>query len=347
MRGLDPMSVTLRHLRAFESVARLSSFTRAAEELQMSQPALTMAIRQLEDMVGASLFDRTTRRVTLTPEGSDFVPTSQRLLHDFDLAIQDIRTVAKRRRGRVGIASVISIATKILPRAVHEFSQANPTTSVHLRDGNSSDVRRRVRRNEVDIGFASMDRDDPDLDFAPLFRDQVGLLARADHPLLQLRRRLTWADLDGYDFLGLAADAATRPILESVANLPRSVASPRYEVSTQATLEAMLAAGIGITIVPALNSSRSSSAPLQFRQLADPIMWRTIYAITRKGRTLSPAAHNLANMVRVGIKQAAAENHLIEVLEGLLGKHDSSAAAALTAAQPKKGRANLRVARAS
>jgi len=335
------MSVTLRHLRAFESVARLSSFTRAAEELQMSQPALTMAIRQLEDMVGASLFDRTTRRVALTPEGSDFVPTAQRLLHDFDLAIQDIRTVAKRRRGRVGIASVLSLATKIMPRAIREFSDAHPTTSIYLRDGNSTDVRRRVRRNEVDVGFASMDRDDPDLDFAPLFRDQIGLLARSDHPLMQLRRHLTWVDLDGHDFLGLAVDTGTRPILESVANLPASVASPRYEVSTQAALEAMLGAGIGITIAPALTGSRPPSAPLQFRTLSDPVMWRTIYVITRKGRTLSPAAYTLAGMVKASIEKVSAENHLIEVLDSDASKRDGPAVLlpAAVAARKRSSRA--------
>jgi DNA-binding transcriptional LysR family regulator len=309
------MSVTLRHLRAFEGVARLSSFTRAADELQISQPALTMAVRQLEEMVGASLFDRTTRRVTLTLEGGDFLPTAQRLLHDFDVAIEDIRAVAKRWRGRVGIASVISIATKMLPRAIREFGDTHPAISVHLRDGNSSDVRRRVRRNEVDIGFASMDRSDPELDFAPLFRDQIGLLTRADHPLLRMRRQLTWADLDGHDFLGLAPGTATRPILESVTNLPASVLAPRYEVSNQSTLEAMLEAGIGVTIVPALTGSRQANAPLQFRPLADPVMWRTIYVITRKGRKLSPAAYTLAGMVSASIRHLCADNSLIEVLD--------------------------------
>lgn len=308
------MSVTLRHLRAFEGVARLSSFTRAADELNISQPALTMAIRHLEVMVGASLFDRTTRRVTLTPEGGDFLPTAQRLLHDFDVAIEDIRVAAKGWRGRIGIASVISVATKMLPSAIREFGDAHPSISVHLRDGNSSDVRRRVRHNEVDIGFASMERSDPELDFKPLFRDQIGILTRADHPLLNMRRPLTWADLDGHDFLGLAPGTATRPILESVMNLPASVLSPRYEVSNQSTLEAMLQVGIGVTIVPALTGSRAKSEPLQFRPLADPVMWRTIHVITRKGRKLSPAAYALADTVGATIQRHCEGNTLIEVL---------------------------------
>jgi LysR family carnitine catabolism transcriptional activator len=206
--------------------------------------------------------------------------------------------------------------TPARPPTIRKFGDAHRAISVHLRDGNSSDVRRRVRHNEVDIGFASMDRSDPELDFTPLFRDQIGILTRADHPLLRMRRPLTWADLGGHDFLGLAPGTATRPILESVANLPASVLSPRYEVSNQSTLEAMLQVGIGVTIVPALTGSRASDEPLQFRQLADPVIWRTIYVITRKGRMLSPAAYTLAGMVGAGIRHLCADNPLIEMLDG-------------------------------
>ncbi|MBL8701259.1 MAG: LysR family transcriptional regulator [Alphaproteobacteria bacterium] len=309
------MSVALRHLRAFECVARLGSFTRAAEELKISQPALTMTVRQLEGHVGTSLFDRTTRRVSLTPQGQDLVPVARRLLGDFDLAIEDARSLAKRRSGRIGIASVISVSVKVLPGVIRRFCAAHPYTSVHLYDGNSSDVRGRVRRDEVDLGFCSMDSNDPDLDFKPLFRDQIGLLARVDHQLLRMRRQLTWADLDGHDFLGLAQGTATRPILESVVNLPASVRSPNYEVSNQSTLEAMIEEGMGVTIVPALMGSRGANAPLRFRPLGDPVMWRTIHVVTRKGRKLSSAASALEDLLTAEIRQICGGSRLIQSLD--------------------------------
>lgn len=314
------INITVKHLRAFTSVARLTSFTRAAEELALSQPALTMAIRQLEDIVGASLFDRTTRRVTPTPEGSDFLPTAERLLREFDGALQEIRAAVRKRRGHVGIASVHSVATRILPAALREFTDAHPDVSLHLRDGNSTDVRRRVRENEVDIGIGGADGDGAELDFAPLFRDQMGLLARADHPLFRISRPLTWKDLAEHDFLGLAGDTGTRPILLKVPNLPPSVMSPRYEVSNNSTLKAMLEAGLGVTAVAALTGLVHKSDPLQFHTLSGPVTWRTVHLITRQGRTLSRAAGSIAALVAEHMRRVCSGTELIETFATPGGK---------------------------
>lgn len=306
--------VTVKHLRAFTSVARLNSFTRAAEELALSQPALTMAIRQLEETIGASLFDRTTRRVTPTPEGSDFLPTAERLLSEFDGALHEIRGVARKRRGHVGIASVHSVATKILPAALREFVDTYPDISLHLRDGKSMDVRRRVRENKVDIGIGTVDGDGAELNCTPLFRDQMGLLARADHPLFRTKRPLAWPDLAKYDFLGLADGAGTRPMLLKVPNLPQSVLSPRYQVSNSTTLKAMLEAGLGITVVAALTGLSHKNDPLVFRALSSPVTWRTVYLITRRGRTLSRAGTAIAALVTAHVRRACADNPLFETL---------------------------------
>ncbi|MCG8356733.1 MAG: LysR family transcriptional regulator, partial [Kiloniellales bacterium] len=99
------MNVTLRHLRAFVEVAHQGAFTRAAQALALSQPALTVVINQFETELGFKLFDRTTRRVRLTQEGERFLPTAEHLLDDFDQALEDLRAVSERRRGKVAIAA--------------------------------------------------------------------------------------------------------------------------------------------------------------------------------------------------------------------------------------------------
>src|SRR5262245_57170737 len=109
------LSLTIRHLRSFLSVSRHKNSTRPALKLSTSQPSLTMTIRQLEDIVGASLFDRTTRSVTLTPEGADFVAAAERLVFDFDLAVENIQATAMHRRDRISIAHVHSIAVAVIP----------------------------------------------------------------------------------------------------------------------------------------------------------------------------------------------------------------------------------------
>ncbi|EIM73478.1 LysR family transcriptional regulator [Nitratireductor aquibiodomus RA22] len=261
-------------------------------------------------MVGASLFDRTTRNVTLTPEASDFLPVAEKIVGDFDIAIQDIRATAHQRRQRVAIASVYSIATKVLPDVVKDMANRNPDIHVRVRDGNSSDVRRRVRQNEVDFGVGSKDRDDAELEFTPLFRDQLGLLARHDHPLAQSGGSVTWAQLAGWDFIGLSVDTATAPLLEQITDLPESIRLPRYEVSNNSTLWAMIETGLGVTTTPALSEPRPDSN-LRFCRLIEPTVWRDVSIIKRRGRMLPPASVEIIRLIKASLS-AAAKDNLIE-----------------------------------
>jgi LysR family transcriptional regulator, carnitine catabolism transcriptional activator len=304
-------NVTIKHLRAFLSVTKHKNFTRASMELHLSQPSLTTAIRQLEDMVGASLFDRTTRTVSLTPEGLEFVPVAERLVYDFDLAIGDIRAAAKRRLGRIGIAVVHSVATKLIPDVLMEFARSNPEIRAQLRDGNSSDVRRRVKRNEVDVGFCSKDEDDAELDFQPLFKDQMGLLMRRGHPLSKTQRALSWTKLDGHDFIGLTQDTATGLLLDQVPHLPRSMTMPRFEVSMNSTLWSLVEAGVGVTTVAALSVSGGAGPHLVFRPLCEPVMWRTVYSVTRRGRAPSAPTLDIIELIRTKVRNLSSSNPLI------------------------------------
>jgi len=282
----------MRQLRDFATVARFGSFTRASETLGLSQPALTMAVRQLEEALGMRLFDRTTRRVQLTPEGEDLLPTAERLLNDFDFAINDARAVAARRRGQVGVAAVYSIATLIMPKAVADFSQRYPMIKIHLRDDNSSGVRKRVRLNEVDFGFAGRD-DDPELEAESILRDRVGLMARADHPLMQDDDPVPWSALAPYDCLGLAPDTGIRPLVDNTLGIPDSVRAPRFEVSSTPTLEAMVLAGLGVSAVPTLALPDGTRNGLRLKPLVGPVVYRDVYLLTRRGRSLSSAAEEM------------------------------------------------------
>lgn len=310
-------NATIRHLRAFLSVARQRSFTRAAAELNLSQPSLTMTVRQIEDIVGAALFDRTTRNVVLTQEGIDFFPLAERLIEDFDVTIRNIRLTASMRNSCVRIAVVHSIATKIMPKILDAFLALHPGLRIQLREGNSNEVRRLVRRSEVDVGFASKDDRDSELAFKPLFRDQLGLFARKDHPLLRKQRDTTalrWADLAGFDFVGVTQDTATGPILSQMQHLPDSIRIPKYEVSTYPTLWTLVESGLGITTAPALAAESLPGRSLIFLGLSDPVAWRSVYKVTRLGRSLPPFAQLLVQSIEDKIKAVAQGHARIEIL---------------------------------
>lgn len=297
------MNVTLRHLRAFVEVAHQGAFTRAAQALALSQPALTVVINQFETELGFKLFDRTTRRVRLTQEGERFLPTAEHLLDDFDQALEDLRAVSERRRGKVAIAALPSVAIQVLPAIVKDFSHRYPAVTVHLYDANASGVQQRVLDKQADFGIGSRWEDSADLAFEPLLEDAFGLVCRADHELAKSSRPLSWSALKGYPFLGLAADTGIRPLLNGLRNLPETIRRPQYEVSNIATLEGMLRAGLGITALPALAWPGGPKGGLVFRPLSRPVLHREISAITRAGRSLSPAAESLLAMIRKAMVQ--------------------------------------------
>lgn len=297
------MNVTLRHLRAFIEVARRGSFSRAAQELAVSQPALTITINQFEELLGVRLFDRTTRRVILTGNGEEFLPTAERLIDDFEAAISNMRVLAAGRRGRVRAAVLASVAVRLMPPIVTRFIEAYPEVTVQLHDANSSGIQRRVSHGEVDFGLGSFWEADPDLEFAPVMRDPFGLVCREDHPLARERCPLPWSELAGYSLLGLTRNTAIRLTLTGLINLPESVRAPRYEVSNLAALTGLLGAGLGAAALPEITVPQIQSSTFVFRPLVEPKIEREICLIARRGRTLSPTTQNFRDLIIDSIPQ--------------------------------------------
>jgi LysR family carnitine catabolism transcriptional activator len=281
-------TATIRHLRAFLSVAKHRSFTRAATELHLSQPSLTMTIQQLEDIVGGTLFDRTTRNVILTQEGTDLFPVAERVVDDFDLAIRNIRLTASSRNSCIRVGVVSSIATKIMPRILEAFLASRPGLRVQLSRGKLE--RRAPSRAAQRGGYRLCQHGRP--------RCRAGFQAAVQGPARPLpsphaspacnctRRCAAWADLANHNFVGLTLDTATGPILSQMEHLPESIRVPKYEVSTYPTLWALIENGLGITTAPALAAEFLPDNRIAFLGLVEPVAWRSVYIVTRLGRAL-------------------------------------------------------------
>lgn len=291
------INATLKHMRCFTAVAREGSFTQAAKRIFLTQSALTATIQQLEQAVGLKLFDRTTRRVTLTREGASFVPVAERLLKEFDAAVADVRAVAERQRGHVNIAAAPSVVALILAPAIARFSATYPNISITVSDGGAELVQLRLRASEADFGITSRWAEDPGLDFRPLIYDRFGLVCRHDHALGQAKTRISWKRLQRERYIGLAVDTGIRTMLQSAPGLPAQLRTPHFEVSSTGSLHAMLDAGLGFSVLPALAAHLKPLNQLAFRELIGPKLEREICVITRRGRALSPAAQSMLDVI--------------------------------------------------
>lgn len=290
------INVTIRQLRAFVSVARNGSFTRASQELRISQPTLTTSVRHVEEALGVSLFDRTTRTVRLTADGAEFLPVVERLLGDFDAALSDMQALGERRRGRVIVACLPSLAVRLIAPIIPRFARAYPGIVVMLRDGNAGSVVRRVLTREADFGVSSHWEDEPDLAFTPLLHDRYCVVCPADHELVQ-HNTLRLGDLEGFPFLAMSMNTGIRPHVERAVAKADVKLDVVCEISQLSTLGGMIEAGLGISVVPELATPITAHHGIVTRPLVEPVIEREIGLITRAGRSLSPAAETFREAI--------------------------------------------------
>jgi LysR family transcriptional regulator, carnitine catabolism transcriptional activator len=313
MSGLPVTGVTLRQIRAFIAVAKIGSFTRAADTIGLSQPALTACIRQLEDQLGVPLFDRTTRHVELTMFGSDFLPSAERIVRELDSAMMSLKAIGAGQSGRVSMASIGSIASSLLPRALASFKEKYPLVGVDVSEDHSEGVRRKVLESEAEFGLSGMTEPVPDVEAIPFFSDPIGLFCREDHPLAALERPLRWSDLSGLEILNMGHEAQIRSVAEHAPDVAILLSSTTYKVRNPHALVALLQQGNAIAAMPRLSIPDNKQEGWIFRTLSSPTLNREIFLCRHRRTTLSPSAKGLIAAIRDSAEVAGAT--LVESIE--------------------------------
>ncbi|HEX7935008.1 MAG TPA: LysR substrate-binding domain-containing protein, partial [Paraburkholderia sp.] len=260
------MNVTLRQLRVFMEVARLQSFSRAGDEVGLTQSAVSRCVRELEGEIGLKLIDRTTREVQLTDVGGNLVSSVSRLLTDLDDALREIREIGEQRRGRVVVAASPTIACRLMPRVLAACGQRFPHIALGLRDDVQSDVVRKVKSGEVDFGVVIGPFAADDLLGESLMTDSFCVVSRDDHPLAQ-QKQVGWADLEGQHLIMLDYASGSRPIIDAVMHEYGVSATVVQELGHSATVFGLVEAGLGVSVLPWLALPLPAGAALVARPL--------------------------------------------------------------------------------
>jgi DNA-binding transcriptional LysR family regulator len=291
-------NITLKQLRAFVAVADAASFKNASRNLHLSQPALSQTIRQLETEIGNALFRRTTRSVSLAPLGQSFLPHARHLLRQFDSVIGEVQQVAHQKQGRVSIACLPSVASRLMPRVIATSDRLFPGIRVVIRDMNMRAVVESLRGGESDIAIGgSVASEDGTLESFILGHDYFHALMPITSPLAR-RRSLKWSDLAGKPFIAMSHDNGMRGLIDAVAAEQSLDLKIVAEVSNVATLNGMLEEGIGVSALPGLALPRNEHAFVRHRPLTDPSVRRAIRLFWRGSFGLSPAAQAIVVALR-------------------------------------------------
>lgn len=291
------MDYLLKEIGVFVRIIELGSFRGAADDLNLTQSALTQRLKKLEEAVGVRLIDRTTRSVAPTVVGRSFLPVAKRMLVQFEQSMMDLNNLIQARTGQVTIASLISVATYVLPDALKRFSEAHPNVSVRIFDDPEQEIVGRVRRGEAEFGVdMETAAPDPEIETLPVLQDRYVLVFPADHPAVP-DGPVAWETLADLPLVTYGSRSGTTQLMHARSGDLPGTGKWRYEVQHLSTLLGLVRAGLGVGIVPTLAMRGRGDGVLVQRPLVAPDLRRAIVLVQRRGAELSPAAEILKSFI--------------------------------------------------
>jgi LysR family carnitine catabolism transcriptional activator len=301
------MNVSIKQLQVFVAVARSRSFAEACTLVHLSQPALSIAIKNLEVAIGGKLLERSTRSVTLTPEGAEFYPVVLRLLSDWDRSLDDVQNLFALRRGKLDIASMPTFASSLLPGIIAEFHRQYTDINVTVHDVIAESVVDMVRDGRVELGITFDPGDAQDLNFQSLFRDKFVAVLPKNHPLLE-RPAIQWCDLQELPYIALQRPSSIRLLIDQILLDHDIILTPTFEAHQLASIGRMVTAGLGVSVVPALSSAQMLEMGGECRSITSPTITRKVGVITRKRYPLSVASEAMLVVIGDWIRNGAMDD---------------------------------------
>lgn len=291
-----PVNVDLNDLYAFRALVEYGNFRMAAESICLSQPALSRRIDKLETALGLKLFERTTRRVTLTLKGQAFAERSGQLLADFEAVMADLSEVSLARTGLITVACVPSAAYYFMPNIISRFQARYPRVRVKLIDSSAGNVYDSVVGGQADFGISFPALSQPDIDFLPLRNDNYVAACRREHPIAG-KKSLTWREFYTHAWVGLDKTSGNRNLLDHALEHLVPERPSICETRHVTTMLGMVEAGLGIAAVPAMSMPQSEHSALTKVVLTEPVVTRTVGLLRKNGRVLSHVAQELETMI--------------------------------------------------
>ncbi len=288
--------LSLRQLRYFDALARHGHFGRAAEACAISQPALSMQIKELEETLGAALFDRSARQVHLTPLGEAFAQRTRGILRSID-ELEDLARASRERFvGRLRIGVIPTIAPYLLPAVVERLSQSYPGLDVHVRETVTQRLIEELAEGRLDAALVALPVSEPSLTEVALFTESFVLVrpaADADEPVPEIEA------LRDMRLLLLEEGHCFREQALACCNMSSTKTRELLEGSSLSTLVQMVSAGIGVTLIPEMAvpiETRSASVGIARFRAPEPT--RTVGIVWRRSNPLAREFNRIAEIVR-------------------------------------------------
>ncbi len=267
------LDIELIQLEQFLAVARAKNFTRAAKELHFSQSALSRSVQKLEDQLGQPLFERKPREVTLTDFGLILQEQAKKIL---DLVDDTISALSEEnQKGRIRLGAIPTIAPYFLPKLLHEFSVAHPQISVLVQEDTSEELIQRCQRGELDLAILALPIITKQLEFEPLFEEELFLVAQAGHEI-ETHKQLTPESVEKYPFISLNEAHCLSENVQSFCRKQAVQPISIEKLSQISTVQELVSLGHGISIIPEMARKLDQDTSRSYHSFSGEKPTRTI-----------------------------------------------------------------------
>lgn len=291
--------ITMKHLRYFDALARHRHFGRAAEASAISQPALSLQVKELEEILGAPLVERGARQISLTLLGEEVAARARDVLRAVGELGALARASAGPLSGRLRLGVIPTVAPYLLPRVMRHLGEAYPELDLRPREAVTPKLVRDLTEGRLDLALVALPVSEPSFAETPLFDEEFLLVrhaAAAGLPVPPL------VDLPAQPLLLLEEGHCFRDQAIAVCKLPPRPTGEIMEGSSLSTLVQMVGAGIGVTLIPEMAAEvELRSAPVVLHKLPEPRPKRTIGLVWRRSNPLADRYAGLADGLKVGL----------------------------------------------
>ena len=293
------MNIGSRQLQAFLEITRLQSFAKAAEQVSLSPSGMSMLVKELEEQVGARLFDRTTRSLALTDAGRRLQPVAERVIGELRSLGAVIDGSESAVRSRLAVAATPMVSASLLPDVVRGFATTHPGVQVHLADVEVETVRKAVLQGDADIGLGFFVKPAVGILRQPLCRFRLMSIGPPGTPSGGLGKSQPWKSLEGLALLSLPSGNPIQVLIEKQLVRIGCLPEERLRMNLMGTIIGMVRAGLGHAVMPSFAMEECLRQGLSVAMLREPVAYLDLYLVSRSGTKPKAAARAFAESLKL------------------------------------------------
>lgn len=244
------MNLTPRELGIFVSLANSLNFGHTADRFFVTQPTMSKMVKTMEEKLGVRLFERTTRSVTLTPEGRDLLEVASRIIEDYETGLTELAEVARNRSERLSIAALPSLAATILPGLIADIRQRHPKCVIKIHDVIHDHAIDLLRMRKVDFALSGADVLHRDLTYTEIMREPFVMLAADDFPVSRAERPWSESEIEQLPVVSMPKGTGTRMHIDMTFMRKGRQFRPFLEIQGLSTIGKFVQKGCGVALLP-------------------------------------------------------------------------------------------------